>query len=216
MASLGLFMGGMISGHFIFVLLVMFVSLVTGPFFCGWLCPFGALQELMGNLGRFLRIPRLRIPDRIEGGLRFLRYLLLAMSIGGLGFVLFLSSPNSSFQGLLTGAVSYITVSAWVLMALFLLFSLFIDRPFCRYFCVEGAQYGLFSLGRLFSIKRDRELCVDCKVCDRICPMQVKVSRGGHVRNPQCNNCFKCIKKCPRSGALRYGWVFKINRKSQE
>ncbi len=209
---LALILTGVFSGSFMFVILLMLLSLVTGPFFCGWLCPYGALQELMGSIGRSLSLPRLRVPAGLERFLVYLRYLIFGLSMTGLGFILFLSSPHSTFLSGVSGSVSYITAAAWGLMGFFILLSLFLDRPFCRYFCTEGAQYGLLSLGRLFSIRREKELCIDCGLCDRSCPMQISISEYSHVRNPQCNNCFNCLMNCPRSGALSYGWVIKINR----
>ena len=206
---LTLLLSGMIDRSFLFVLLMILIALLTGAFFCGWLCPFGALQELMGNMAWKLKLPRLRIPAGMERFLRLFRYLLLALSITGLGFILFLSTPHTTFLAELEGSIRYVTRGAWILMGFFILLSLFIDRPFCRYFCTEGAQYGLLSMGRLFSIRRNKEDCINCGLCDRSCPMQIEISKCSHVRNPQCNNCFQCLEKCPRPGALRYGWVLK-------
>ncbi len=212
---LTLFLYGIVVSSFEFIALMMLVSLLTGAFFCGWLCPFGAMQELMGTIGRKLKLPRFRVPQRVEKFLRLLRYMVLALSMTGLGIILFLTEPNSTFLAGLSGSVSYVTASAWILTGVLILLSLFVDRPFCRYLCSEGAMYGLVSMGRLFSIKRDSDVCIDCGLCDRICPMEVRISDRSHIRNPQCNNCFKCIDKCPASGVLSYGWAVKIRKNNR-
>ncbi|MDC7223179.1 MAG: 4Fe-4S dicluster domain-containing protein, partial [Spirochaetales bacterium] len=103
-----------------------------------------------------------------------------------------------------------------ILLAVFLLLSLFTDRPYCRYFCTEGARYGALSMGRLFSIRRNTESCINCKLCDRACPMGITVSQVKHVRNGQCVNCFECIAACPKKNTLSYGWVFQKSAKEND
>ena len=137
--------GALILQSFSMVIFFMLTALLTGAFHCGWLCPFGFVQEQLSKLGRLLRLPRLRVPDNIERWLRLLRYLILGLSITGLGFIFFITEPYSTFTGVLTGNMKYITIPAWGLLGVFFLLSLFTERPFCRYFCAEGAKYGALS-----------------------------------------------------------------------
>ncbi len=214
----GLMILGIMSKSITIMMVLMGSALLGGAFYCGWFCPFGAVQEWLAKTARFLNIPRLRVPEKIEKWLRFTRYILLGLSIGGFAFVLFLLSPYGSFFGLMMSNVVYISTIAWILLGVFFILSLFIDRPFCRYFCSEGARYGIVSLARIFTIRRDEERCVSCKICDNSCPVQVSVSNKRNVRNSQCINCFECIAVCPVENTLSYGWAFskKKNNKIED
>ena len=91
-------------------------------------------------------------------------------------------------------------------MIVFSILSLFINRPYCRWFCPQGAIYGVMSFLRIFTIKRDSNTCVQCKQCDRACPMGIQVSTSTDVLNPQCIDCFQCISSCPKgSQTLTFG-----------
>ncbi len=206
----------LVGKDFFVAIALMAIALLSGSWFCGWLCPFGLVQEWLGRAGNKVFGRKLRVPEKVERFLVFLRYILLAAGMAGLLFLGILSSPYATFMGSLSGMTTSITVTAWILLALFLLASTIIDRPFCRYFCTEGARYGTLSLGRLFTIRRSEDSCIDCGACDRACPMQVKISTKGHVRNGQCINCFECIAACPKPQTLTYGFAFKKQKKDEQ
>ncbi len=203
--------------NFTIIIMLSILSLLGGAFFCGWLCPLGMAQEWLGRLGhRLLGGKRIRVPGKVERLLVFSRYVLLAVVLTDLGvfaFTYFISEPYQTFTGFITTQWSYIGLAAWSYLGLLLLVSLFIDRPFCRYLCVQGARYGALSLLRVFSIGRNAELCINCRLCDKACPTQVAVSTKNHVRNPQCINCLDCIDACPVKGALKYKWVLPITKR---
>ncbi len=200
------------SEDFVTMLVLLGMALLGGAFYCGWLCPLGTAQEWIGYLGRkMLRGKRFRVPVKVERWLILSRYVLLLagfLAWGGMAVLSFLSQPYQSFLSILTGQTAYITWFALAYLALFLISALLIDRPFCRYFCVQGAKYGALSLARVFSIRRDADTCVHCLRCDEACPTQVNISARGHIRHPQCINCLECISACPVAGTLRYGWAF--------
>ena len=110
-----------------------------------------------------------------------------------------------SFMALAGGRV--IETMALAIMAVFLVIALFFERPFCNYVCSEGIKFGVASLTRLFTIKRNAATCVNCQRCNQACPMNIQVSAGKSVRNAQCINCFQCIAACPANGTLSYGNV---------
>jgi polyferredoxin len=188
---------------------IMAVSFLGGAWFCGWACPFGAAQDWIALLGKKIFKRRLSLPRRLELALFPLRYILLAVSLAGFLALAFLSDPYRSFSGLIAGHTAYVAWSAWALMAAFLALSLIMDRPFCRYFCLEGAQYGLLSIARFLSVKRNAQACVSCGECDRACPMGVRVSAYSHVRSPACVNCLECLSACPKQGCLSYSGFWK-------
>ncbi|QEN09415.1 4Fe-4S binding protein [Oceanispirochaeta crateris] len=200
---------GVMSKNIIFMGVLMGSTLLGGAWFCGWFCPFGFAQEWIGKLGQLLRIPKIRIPLKAVRWLNLSRYILLGLSMTGLAAVLLLQSPYASFMGVVDRNMSYITQAAWVLMISFLTLSFIIDRPFCRFFCPEGARYGIVSLARLFTITRDETKCISCKKCDKACPSQIQISQHPDVRNAQCINCMECIAACPVKRTLKFGWAFK-------
>jgi polyferredoxin len=200
---------GFMSKNLIFMGILMGLTLLGGAWFCGWFCPFGFVQEWLGKLGRLLRIPKVSIPAKAARWLSVSRYLLLALSFTGIGAVLLVQSPYGSFMGVVDQNMSFITHTAWILLGAFLVLSIIIDRPFCRYFCPEGARYGIISLARIFTITRDEKKCISCKKCDKKCPSRIEVSRFPDVRNAQCINCMECIAACPVKGTLKFGWAFK-------
>ena len=204
-----LLLKGFMSKSLIFMIVLFSLTIIGGAWFCGWLCPVGFAQEWLGKLGRLLRIPKITFPTKINKWLNITRYVLFALSFLGLASVIFLQSPYGSFMGVVDNNMSYITKSAWILLYIFLGLSLFVDRPFCRYFCPEGTRYGILSLLRVFTITRNSSSCVSCKKCDKVCPSQIEVSKYPDVRNAQCFNCFECIAVCPVKNTLKFNWAFK-------
>lgn len=173
--------------------------LLVGVFFCGWVCPFGSAQEWLGRLGRLLHLPQLRIPQHLQRYLqlsRYVFYLVLTM-----GITLELLQGPKHFSMLMRNQM--LTLAAGIVL-FFLLLSLFIDRPFCNYFCTGGARMGLLSVLRIFGIRRNTEQCKQCGQCSKACPMNIDVAHTDFVRHPNCIGCMRCVSSCPKSH-LKYG-----------
>ncbi|WP_434693652.1 4Fe-4S binding protein [Hungatella sp. SB206] len=77
--------------------------------------------------------------------------------------------------------------------------SIFIYRPFCKYICPLGALYGLFNRFSFYRMEIDKNKCIDCKVCERNCRMQVKVLEN--INSAECIRCMECKNICPK-GAI--------------
>ncbi len=161
--------------------------------FCGWVCPYGAMAELLFKLGRKLKLPELELPDRIHLKLRYLRYgVFLALAAAflwssELGERLAEIEPFKStfFVPLWTRHPGLI---AWWL-ALFAA-SLTTYRPFCRYVCPLGAALAIPSSVRLSGPYR-REFCSKCKICTRGCEPRA-IRPDGTIDPRECLNCWEC------------------------
>lgn len=194
-------------------LLIAFIPLALffGNFFCGWICPLGALQEWLGRIGSCFCKKRLSLPSAWQRYAQYARYLILAAFLLLVGFsaisAAFAESlPVNAYKSFsLLAARRSLSVPAAVFFASVLFLSLFSDRPFCNYLCANGVRYALPAWARVFTIKRNASSCVNCKMCDRACPMHVAVSQGDEVRDIQCVNCFRCADACPVPQTLSYG-----------
>lgn len=187
---------------FILMIIVFVITILFGPVFCGWICPMGSVQEWIGKIGKKLFKKRFNtfVPQNMDKWLRYSRYVVLAWVIfvtARSGQLIFASyDPYYALFNFWTGEVA---ISAFVVLGAVLLLSLFVERPFCKYACPYGAVLGLFNFVRVFQIKRQPTTCIDCKACDKACPMNIKVSEKKVVRDHQCISCLVCTSEqvCP-------------------
>ncbi len=198
----GQFLPKLHSAAFILMALGLVVALFFGPIFCGYFCPMGSYQEWIGKLGKKLfpkKYGRLIPPkaDRILGYLRYVVLALVAYQTAVAGKLVFQEvDPYYALFNFFTGEVAITAIA--VLLAVTVL-SLFVERPWCKYLCPYGALLGLFNLIRIFPVRRVPSTCIHCKKCDKACPMNIKVSEKGAVRDPMCISCHACTSSsaCP-------------------
>ena len=199
----GTFVKKVHSASFILMGIGFLVALLFGPVFCGWVCPMGSIQEWFGRLGKKLfgrRYNRL-VPARLDQVLRHLRYAVLAwvLSMTAVTGMLAFEAVDP-YYALFNLWSSEVAIGGIIALAVTLLASLLVERPFCKYACPYGAVLGVFNLFRIFGIRRNPPTCTNCKACDRTCPMNIEVStKKGRVRDHQCISCMECTseKACP-------------------
>ena len=193
--------------------LLIFFGALLGRTVCGFLCPFGWLQELLNA------VPLLRKTDRfaLDKPLRCLKYAVLALLL-----VLPLFVKLTPFfckyvcpAGTLSGALLAVSdalvrsrlggLFTWkvFILALTVFASLKIWRPFCKYLCPLGAIYGFFNRVSLHRLRLEESRCVGCGKCAEVCRMNVDPSR--EPDSAECVRCGKCVGKCP-TGALSLGF----------
>ena len=200
----GTFAISALSGSLVTLAAVAGVTALWGRFFCGYLCTFGALQELLAFAGKKLLPGRRLVPEKVDRLLKYLKYgVLLAVVL--LVWALQLPvdsglSPWGVFGALLSGnmtvmAAAVPTVGFGLLLAI-LIVSLFVERAFCRYLCPLGALFTPLSAGRLFRIRRLEGACTGCQQCSRTCAMGVTVHEDPFVRSGECIDCMKCVAAC--------------------
>lgn len=200
----GTFLQKIHESSFVLMVIVLLLTILFGPVFCGWLCPLGSIQEWVGKLGKRIFKKKFNrfIPYKVDRYLRFARYLVLALVLYKMAVtakLLFQDvDPYYAMFNFFTGEV---TIAALSILVVTLILSLFIERPWCKYACPYGALLGLSNLFRIFKIRRISSTCVNCGACDRACPMNIKISDCHAVRNHQCISCLKCTSEysCPKS-----------------
>lgn len=175
--------------------------LLLGNFYCGWGCPFGTVQDWLRRLGRrFFRFS-LKLPAAAHRYLSLFRYIAPLLGLFALWGWL---DSRRIFFGIFSGAE--VAAAGLISMAVVIVLSLLMDRPFCKYLCPFGAIYGLVGMFRIVAVKRG-DGCVGCRKCDRVCPMGVPVSKMRVVRDPRCINCRECVASCPKRDALGFGFA---------
>lgn len=183
---------------------VLLVTALWGRVFCGWLCAFGALGDLLGALARKLHIPQLPRSAKVDRALRWVKYAVLtfvAVAVWALALPVDASwSPWSAF-GMLTSwnpAVMRTALASvgGVLLLGIVLASLFVERFFCRYLCPLGAVLAPVSKRRLFRVERRTAGCTGCAACTRACPMNVAVHAGDAAGSGECIGCLRCTGVC--------------------
>ena len=187
--------------------IIMLTIVIGGTFYCGWVCPFGTMQEFSSKLSGALKIKKRRMPKRLHGILKYTRYIIfLLVGITTLPIIMDIMAyePRTSFMSLLGGNLP--TVLALVVIVLFAGLSMVYERFYCKYLCFEGAKYGLIGLLRPVTIHRNTETCINCGKCNTSCSMNIEVSQFEVLRSPNCINCFKCLDVCPIENTLEYSF----------
>ena len=184
-----------------------------GRFVCGFLCPFGLVQDLL------FKIPFVKKIRTLPGEkfLRWLRYLILlvfvillpvfVMDITGLGQPWFCKyiCPAGTLEGgipqtllneNLRGAIGFLFKWKVSILVVTVISSIIIYRPFCRYICPLGAIYGLFNKVRFYRYKVDPDKCTKCGACQKICKLNIKVYENPNSLD--CIRCGECKAGCPK------------------
>lgn len=162
--------------------------------FCGWLCPFGALQEFTSEAARRLRLPQVKVPFALHERLWPMKYVIFL----GL-FAVSLTSTELAFIGAevepFKTAISLKFVRDWpfVVYAVALLAAgLFIERFFCRYLCPLGAALAIPARLRMFEwLKRHPQCGRECQICFHNCPVQA-IHPEGQINPNECIHCLLC------------------------
>lgn len=202
--------------------ILLLFGIMLGRFICGWLCPFGLIQELLHKI----KTPKLK-KNRFTKILSYLKYVILVVFV----FIVpiayaFKDTPFPAFckficpAGTLEGGLSLLAnevndsyfsmlgpIFTWkfLLMISIIVACIFIFRMFCRFICPLGALYGLFNKISIFGIKVDNHKCTNCGLCINKCKLDIK-----NVGDFECINCGECIDVCP-TNAIRWK-CFKPNK----
>ncbi|MCB1387342.1 MAG: regulatory protein NosR [Nitratireductor sp.] len=173
--------------------------------FCGWLCPFGALQELTNKIARYFRVPQITVPWGLHERLWPIKYMIFLGLFGLSLYSLDMAERYAEIEPFKTAIILKFQRSwPFVLFVVALLTAgLFIERFYCRYLCPLGAALAIPARMRMFDwLKRYRECGNPCKRCANECMVQA-IHPDGSINPNECHQCLHCQvlyqskTKCP-------------------
>jgi NosR/NirI family transcriptional regulator, nitrous oxide reductase regulator len=173
--------------------------------FCGWLCPFGALQELLGQLSRALGVPQWNPSPALEQRLWMGKYIaaaaVLALALSGVDS----TGAATEIEPFKTAIISKFT-RAWPYVAyaaILLGLGLFSERAYCRFLCPLGGVLAFLDRVHLVDLLKRRPECGNpCHLCERSCPVRA-IEPTGKIVTAECFQCLDCQveyyddKRCP-------------------
>jgi polyferredoxin len=184
-----------------------------GRMICGWACPFGFFQELLYKIpSKKFEVPRL---------LRYVKYFFLVFfvfllpllvvdeyGIGSPWFCKYICPAGTAEAGIpmlflqpgLRNTLGFLFLNKLVIMIIFIGWSVFASRPFCRTSCPLGAFYALFKKVRLIKLTLDLNKCTHCKACHQVCPMGVKFNES--PEDAECISCLACMNRACKFDAI--------------
>lgn len=198
-----------ISFYIIGIILLFGVTL--GRFICGWLCPFGLIQDLINKIPFTKKIKTFRLDKQ----LRYIKYIILVLFVvllpmlvvdiigqGKPWFCAYICPSGTLFGGIpliastpiLRESLSWLFTWKVTILVILIILSIIIYRPFCKYLCPLGAMYGMFNRVAFYKFTINNTKCSKCNACSNICPMGIDV-----LHNPnsvECIRCGKCRDAC--------------------
>ena len=191
------------SALIMFAALVL-LTLVASRGFCGWICPFGSVQEWLGLAGRKILKKKFNPSGAWDRALRYLKYGILAAIIAltwHTGALVFRDyDPFLAFFHL--GQHVEELPWAYSILGIVLAGSLGIERFFCKYACPLGAVLGILGRFGLTRIERDPAGCKSCNLCQKKCHAHVDFLSRTAIRDAECNLCMDCVMDCPKPAVL--------------
>jgi len=183
---------------------VILLTLLFSRGFCGWICPFGSIQEWIGMVGKKVLGKRFNPTGAWDHVLRYLKYVILVVIIGltwWSGVLVFRDyDPFLAFFHL----GQDIEEKAWGygILLVVLIGSFFIERFFCKYACPLGAVLAILGKFGLTKVHRDEEDCKGCNVCQKNCYAHVDFLGVNEINDAECNHCMDCVADCPKPNVL--------------
>lgn len=217
--------GSILRFPFLVLAWLILCGLILGRFLCGWLCPFGFLQDLL------FRLPGRKIKkSAVTMTLSRLKYLWATLlvvilplgffALTGIGAPVFCKYvcpagtleagiPLLALRPELRALAGWLTVWKFSILIVFLIAMIVLYRPFCRFFCPLGAWCGLFNKWAFFGIAVDMTRCTNCKECVAVCPMDIRIAG-----DRECISCGACQRHCAAKAIyFRHGSIVVHNTK---
>ena len=209
--------------YYVFGIIMLF-GVIFGRLICGFLCPFGLIQDLLHKIP----ISKINVPKCIDRPLRYLKYVIAVLFVilmpiflvnqFGIGSPYFckLICPVGTLEGgiqlvstneILRSQVGFLFSWKMGILIAVVVLSIIIYRPFCKYICPLGAFYGLFNKFSFYQMEVDTKKCTGCKACERQCKMNVEILKN--INSAECIRCGECKDACAfdaiKSGYKAFG-----------
>lgn len=186
---------------------------ILGRLVCGFLCPFGLIQDLLHKIPFFKKIRTFR-GDKLLRKLKYVIFLVFVIllplfltDLMGQGAPYFckLICPAGTLEGglplvllnkAMRGAIGWLYIWKNTILIATIVLSILIYRPFCKYICPLGAFYSIFNKVSLFRYRIDGDKCVHCGKCAKVCQMNVDPVKTPN--SPECIRCGRCRQACPK------------------
>lgn len=191
---------------------IMVVGALFGRLVCGFLCPFGLVQDLL------YKIPFVKKMKNLPGHryLKYLRYVMLVVFVlllsgliandAGTGkpwYCEYICPSGTLFAGIplvaanpaLQASIGWRFALKIAILVVILLLCVLSFRPFCKYLCPLGALYGVCNPVSFYRYRVNQEKCVSCGACQKACNMDIKV--WAHPNSTECIRCGECKAACP-------------------
>lgn len=194
---------------------ILLTAVIAKSFFCGWICPLGALQEATAAisralqrafppLGRGMRAVRTHLAPLafLDRWLRYLKYIVLAWILIGTTSFGFLVFRNVDPWAALIFVGETQIIGGLIVLGVTLVAGLFVERPWCRYACPLGLVIGVTGKLSPMKIERESDACLACNVCTKRCPMGIPVHEMTRISSVECIMCLECVGACPSRGGL--------------
>lgn len=190
---------------------LMLFGILVGRLICGFMCPFGFLQDLLFKI----KTPKFQLKASVDKYLRYLKYIILVLLVILLPLLLTDDFGTGAPYfckwlcpaGTLEGGIPLIIANeslrktlgflfSWKLTILIIVIVLSIIsyRPFCKYLCPLGAFYGLFNRYSFLKLEIDYSKCTGCNQCSNSCKMQVNLTKN--CNSTECIRCGECMDNC--------------------
>ena len=194
-----MFPGAIITGLVIFL-----ATIFIGRQYCGTVCPFGIIQDLVFRFNRKSSKVSCKtiLPVRVHNLIKNFKYIVLLWMIStailGLNYLYMPACPVMAL-----GHIQ--NVSIFGIVSLFLIFvgGIFIERLWCNYFCPFGALLNISQwIGKILHLPRkmivwNKDRCINCDLCNNFCPMRIDVKKYDKVSDVDCIHCNRCTLYCP-------------------
>jgi hypothetical protein len=182
---------------------IVVLGFLVSRFFCGWFCAFGALQGVFGWIGKKIFRRRFIVPVKLDRVLRWMKYpaliVIIALTWSTGELIIRPYDPLAAYGHISAGPAALMSEFAVgsVILIIVLLLSALYERVFCKYLCPLGAFNAILSRIPIFRIKRKASTCISCSKCDKVCSMNVEVSKSDTINSPECISCMECVTACP-------------------
>jgi len=217
------------------LLIVIILLLLFARFWCGWLCPFGFVQDLLQELRRLLRLPykvlsypTVRILDKTKFAILFIVIVIVVLlGLPDYGLGAYQSIIKSPFEQVCPARPLFVYVQqiiGWepwstgipplsiAALAFFFGASFVVRKFWCR-ICPVGAINSYFNKYALLTLQKDGEKCTKCRICLRACPMDIEEiyeEKGKtNISSKECIHCYRCVELCPEEDCLSVAFLVK-------